>query len=134
MDLSRYISVYQVLCTSLRKINVGMLYGPIWNVTHVYSWDYILLKWCFPHFVGPVHWGMVNVQCDGKKQSPINIKAKEALENKNLKKLELHASWNTAGSRSSKLFELKNKGYTVQLDIGKYEEIQTTQNGKSWTA
>ena len=74
---------------------------------------------------------MVNVQCDGKKQSPINIKAKEALENKNLKKLELHASWNTAGSRSSKLFELKNKGYTVQLDIGKYEEIQTTQNGKS---
>ena len=74
---------------------------------------------------------MVNVQCDGKKQSPINIKANEALENKSLKKLELHASWNTAGSGSSKSFKLKNKGYTVQLDIGKYEKIQTTQNGKS---
>ena len=74
---------------------------------------------------------MVNVQCDGKKQSPINIKEKEALENKTLTKLQLNASWNTTGSRSSKSFKLKIKGYTVQLDIGKYEKIQTTQNGKS---
>ena len=126
--------VYQVFLGHYQENQCQYVAWPIWNVTHVYSWADLLLKWCFIHFVGPLHWGMVNVQCDGKKQSPINIKEKKALENKTLTKLQLHASWNTTGSRSCKSFKLKNKGYTVQLDIGKYENIQTTQNGKSWTA
>lgn len=90
-----------------------------------------LTRIIFTHFAGPVHWGMINAQCDGKKQSPIDIKEKEALVNNALTKIELDASWNTADSGSSKSFKLKNKGYTVQLDIGKYKKIQTTQSGKS---
>ena len=69
------------------------------------------------------------MKCDGNRQSPINI-AGDAPLNENLKKLELDENWNTTKLSGSPIFTLKNKGYTVQLDI-KDTEITTKQNGKT---
>ena len=72
---------------------------------------------------------MVNKKCDGNRQSPIDITGDTPL-NGTLKKLELAENWNTTKLTGSQKFTLKNKGYTVQLDI-KGTEIMTKQNGKT---
>lgn len=71
---------------------------------------------------------MINAQCDGKSQSPIDITKSVSL-NENLKKIELASSWDTSSLETSKKFKLENKGYTVQLTIDSVK-ITSTQSGK----
>ena len=71
---------------------------------------------------------MINAQCDGKSQSPIDI-IKSVSLNENLKKIELASSWDTSSLETSKKFKLENKGYTVQLTIDSVK-ITSTQSGK----
>lgn len=72
---------------------------------------------------------MRNKACDKMSQSSIDIPG-NAILNTTLEKLELAETWNTS-SLTSKRFAVKNKGYTVQLDVGT-KDIQTTQGGKTW--
>lgn len=71
---------------------------------------------------------MINAQCDGKSQSPIDITKSVSL-NENLKKIKLASSWDTSSLETSKKFKLENKGYTVQLTIDSVK-ITSTQSGK----
>ena len=74
---------------------------------------------------------MVNKQCDGQSQSPIDITKSVSL-NENLKKIELASSWDTSSLQTSTKFKLENKGYTVQLDIHDSVKITSTQSGKTF--
>ena len=74
---------------------------------------------------------MVNALCDGTSQSPINIVKSAATMSSTLKPLKLGQHWNTFGL-SSATYILKNKGYTVQLDVKTNDgnkHIETTQGG-----
>ena len=74
---------------------------------------------------------MVNALCDGTSQSPINIVKSAATMSSTLKPLKLGQHWNTSGL-SSATYILKNKGYTVQLDVKTNDgskHIETTQGG-----
>ena len=74
---------------------------------------------------------MVNALCDGTSQSPINIVKSAATMSSILKPLKLGQHWNTSGL-SSATYILKNKGYTVQLDVKTNDgnkHIETTQGG-----
>ena len=74
---------------------------------------------------------MVNEQCDGQSQSPIDINKSVSL-NENLKKIELASSWDTSSLQNSTKFKLENKGYTIQLDIHDSAKITSTQSGKTF--
>ena len=74
---------------------------------------------------------MVNALCDGTSQSPINIVKSAATMSSTLKPLKLGQHWNTSGL-SSATYILKNKGYTVHLDVKTNDgnkHIETTQGG-----
>ena len=74
---------------------------------------------------------MVNALCDGTSQSPINIVKSAATMSSTLKPLKLGQHWNTSGL-SSATYILKNKGYSVQLDVKTNDgnkHIETTQGG-----
>ena len=74
---------------------------------------------------------MVNALCDGTSQSPINRVKSAATMSSTLKPLKLGQHWNTSGL-SSATYILKNKGYTVQLDVKTNDgnkHIETTQGG-----
>ena len=60
---------------------------------------------------------MIDEQCDGMSQSPIDITKTTVSLNQTLKKIELASGWNTSNLQNYTKFELENKGYTVQLNI-----------------
>lgn len=81
--------------------------------------------------VGPLNWGTLNALCDGTSQSPINIVTSAATMSSTLKPLELGQHWNASGLPSA-TYTLKNKGYSVQLDVKTNDgnkHIETTQGG-----
>ena len=73
---------------------------------------------------------MINKQCDGQSQSPIDITKSVSL-NQSLTKILLDSSWNTKNLEVSTNFTLKNKGYTVELSIDDNVQITSKQNGKT---
>ena len=73
---------------------------------------------------------MINKQCDGTSQSPIDITKSVSL-NPSLAKIELTSSWDKSNFQDSSEFKLENKGYTVLLSIDRNERIISTQNGKT---
>ena len=75
---------------------------------------------------------MINEQCDGKSQSPIDIIENTVSLIHTLKKIELASGWDTSSLQDSTTFKLENKGYTVQLYIDSSSNINSTQNGKSF--
>ena len=73
--------------------------------------------------LGPENWSKIYKKCDGKRQSPINIKTKNVLKNRNLT-LRFGSAWKSKSKlekRGTRLI-ISNSGHAVELDIKTQEQ------------
>lgn len=79
--------------------------------------------WTYEGETGPEHWVEIEKEsdCGGKRQSPINIIAVNAIDDASLKPIETHYSANV------KIHEITNNGHSIQYDFEKGDFI--TLNG-----
>jgi len=88
-------------------------------VEGVVSWDY----------TGPLgvdHWGKVNKQCDGKKQSPIHLPESGS----KYKKFDPFAFTGYRTRNTAHKFDLKNNGHTIQITLKDYKGMSVKGFGK----
>ena len=80
--------------------------------------------------LGPANWGGFNKKCNGQRQSPIDIKTADVVKTNTdkLDPLVLGKYWTLANLKDP-IFNLKNKGKTVQLDFMLDNQTITTEQG-----
>ena len=70
------------------------------------------------YVLGPENWSKISKECDGKRQSPININTKNVLKNGNLT-LRFGSMWRSKSKLEKRRIRLiiSNTGLVVELDI-----------------
>ncbi|MUU77126.1 carbonic anhydrase [Winogradskyella endarachnes] len=80
--------------------------------------------WTYVGETGPEHWSEIEKQsdCDGKRQSPINILDIDVVEDASLKPIETHYSSHV------KIHEVTNNGHSIQYNFEKGDFISLEGN------
>ena len=75
--------------------------------------------WTYEGETGPEHWVEIEKEsdCDGKRQSPINIIDLDVIDDASLKPIDIHYSGNV------KIHELTNNGHSIQYNFEKGDFI-----------
>ncbi len=80
--------------------------------------------WTYDGETGPKHWAEIEKQsdCNGKRQSPINIIDKDVIVDDSLKPLDIHYSTDV------KIHGITNNGHSIQYDFEKGDFIVLNDN------
>ena len=80
--------------------------------------------WTYEGETGPEHWIEIEKEsdCDGKRQSPINIIDVNAIDDASLKPIDIHYSANV------KIHEITNNGHSIQYNFEKGDFIILNDN------
>ncbi|XP_009958960.1 PREDICTED: carbonic anhydrase 4-like [Leptosomus discolor] len=93
-------------------------------------WCYQSQKYELPHCEDPRQWYVIDVTCNGNKQSPINIVTKNVIYDKSLKPLKFEG-YDVKGSSK---WNIENNGHTVKVPLSASPKIGGGGLGRKYKA
>ncbi|KAM8991200.1 carbonic anhydrase 4 [Ara ararauna] len=95
-----------------------------------HHWCYQSQKCAQPHCKAPQEWYLMDVVCEGNKQSPVNIVTKDVTYNKNLKPLNFEGY----DEKGSSKWNIENNGHTVKVALSTSPKIGGGGLGRKYKA
>ncbi|XP_010020524.1 PREDICTED: carbonic anhydrase 4, partial [Nestor notabilis] len=95
-----------------------------------HQWCYQSQKCAQPHCKAPQQWYLIDANCKGNKQSPINIVTKNVIYNKNLKPLNFEGY----DVKESSKWNIENNGHTVKVALSSSPKIGGGGLGRKYKA